>query len=253
MNPLNPDGPNYIELAERFYVRQAVDNIAWVDLGEYAVVVDALEQPELEAEVFEAIRKTLGDKPIRYVFNTHTHYDHIALNQAFQREFDAEVISQVSHPAPTEGRWYESTRRRLLMLPAPGCHTQEDILLWIPEDSALFVGDIFGWGLIPSGRLNPEIIQCLRDTYLLMIAFEPKVVIPGHGPLCSAEELKRWLEYFDDLLEHLLPRVSAGHRDDDILSTTPPPRDMRHWWRFLAWKHEDSVKKILSSARKGKW
>ena len=36
--------PTIVTVGEGFYVRQAVDNIAWIDLGEYAIVIDALEQ-----------------------------------------------------------------------------------------------------------------------------------------------------------------------------------------------------------------
>ena len=35
-----------VTVADGFYVRQAVDMMAWVDMGGYALAVDALEQPE---------------------------------------------------------------------------------------------------------------------------------------------------------------------------------------------------------------
>ena len=62
--------PTIVTVADGLFVRQAVDSMGWIDLGEYAVVVDALEQPELEEEVFETIASTIGDRPIRYVLNT---------------------------------------------------------------------------------------------------------------------------------------------------------------------------------------
>ncbi len=87
------DVPKLLTVAEGFCVRQAIDNIAWIDLGEFGLVVDALEQPELEEEVFASIGATLGEKPVRYLINTHTHYDHVALNEAFQRRHHATVIN----------------------------------------------------------------------------------------------------------------------------------------------------------------
>jgi cyclase len=246
------DTPKMVTVGEGFHVRQAVDNIAWIDLGEYALVVDALEQPELEKEVFAAIRSTLGEQPVRYLLNTHTHGDHTALNAAFQRRFGTEIVNLRTGRIPPEGRWFEGPRRRVLMLPLPGCHTGEDCVVWVPQDKALFVGDIFGWGLINLSRpLNDETARLLTDTYGRMIEFEAAVVIPGHGPLCTTAELKRFVEYLHWLAWQVAQARAAGSSDAQIMQETAPPEDMKTWWRFLAWKHEDSLGKVLRAARQG--
>ncbi|MCY2930217.1 MAG: hypothetical protein NTV86_12115, partial [Planctomycetota bacterium] len=54
--------PKIIELAPGLGVRQEIDNLAWIDMGQYAIVVDALEHAEKEAEVVAAIRGGVGDK-----------------------------------------------------------------------------------------------------------------------------------------------------------------------------------------------
>jgi glyoxylase-like metal-dependent hydrolase (beta-lactamase superfamily II) len=157
------DTPQVIKVADGLYVRQEVDNIAWIDMGTYALVVDALEQASLEREVLDAMELTIGRKPVRYVLNTHTHYDHTALNEAFRRHFGAEIVNQDTCGIPADGRWFEG-RRRVWMFPAPGCHTDEDCCVWCPDDGALFVGDIFGWGLIPLTRpLRGDTVRLLED------------------------------------------------------------------------------------------
>ncbi|MFB3892743.1 MAG: MBL fold metallo-hydrolase [Phycisphaerae bacterium] len=246
------EAPKIIEVADGFFVRQEIDNIAWIDLGEYAVAVDALEQARLEKEVFAAIRSSLGGKPVKYVLNTHTHYDHVALNGAFARQFASEIINQDTTPLPAEGRWFEGTRRRVLMLPMPGCHTDEDCIVWVEPDKALFVGDIFGWGLIPlTVNLRAESEKLLMDTYQRLIDFGASTVIPGHGPLCTTAELRRWVTYYRWLVERASALSRAGKSDAQITSELAPPEDMRTWWRFLKWKHDDSVAKVLKSVRKG--
>jgi cyclase len=240
-----------ITVADGLWVRRAVDNTAWVDLGGFAVVVDALEQPELEAEVFEAIGDTLGDTPIRYVLNTHTHYDHVALNPAFERR-GAEIVNQRTTDIPDDGLWLEGDARKAQMLPMPGCHTPEDCVVWVPAFRALFVGDIFGWGLIPlSGRLDEAAAQHLLDTHERLIDFDAETVVPGHGPLCSTAELRRWVEYFRWLREQVTQAVAAGKSDGEIMNDVAPPEDMHGWWRFLQWKHEDSLAKVLTAVRAG--
>ena len=124
--------PQIIKVADGFYVRQAVDNMAWIDMGDHAIVVDALEQRHLEGEVMDAIEQTFGGKPVRFVLNTHTHYDHVALNDAFHHRFGAEIINQQTCRIGPDGRWFDG-KRRLQMLATPGCHTSEDCCVWCPQ------------------------------------------------------------------------------------------------------------------------
>jgi glyoxylase-like metal-dependent hydrolase (beta-lactamase superfamily II) len=247
------DTPKIIAIADGFTVRQAVDNMAWIDLGEYAVVVDALEQPELEAEVLKAIASTLPGRQVKYVLNTHTHYDHVALNAALVRRHGAEVVDNASGSIPPEGRWFTGSRRKVLMLPLPSCHTEEDCVVWAPQDRVLLVGDIFGWGLIPlSDELRTETAQVLVETYNRLIAFDAAVVVPGHGPLGTTAELKRWVEYLHWLVAEVGRACRQGLNDKAILQQMKPPEDMRNWWRFLAWKHADSLTKVLRAIRHGR-
>jgi cyclase len=246
------DVPKIIRAAEGFCVRQEIDNLAWIDMGDHAIVVDALEHAEKEAEVFAAIRDSLGDKPVRYLLNTHTHYDHVALNAAFVRRFRTEIVNLQTAEIPPEGRWFEG-RRRLQILPMPGCHTEEDCIVWAPDDRVLFAGDIFGWGLVPlSVALRDETGRLLLDTYARMIALGPAVVVPGHGPLCTAAELQRWTAYFRWLIDRTRAGCQAGQSDEEICEELAAPGDMAGWWRFLQWKHEDSVSKVLAAVRGGR-
>lgn len=246
------DIPKIIPISEGFYVRQEIDNLAWIDLGEYAVVIDALEKPSAGPEVFASIQQTLGNKTVRYVLNTHSHYDHVALNEAFAQGYGSEIISHKIAPLPPEGRWFDGSRRSLLMLPLTGCHTDEDCIVWAPHDRALFTGDIFGWGLIPlTVNLRAETAGRLRECYQKMIDYDARVVIPGHGPLCTTDQLRRWVDYLDWLIEQAKREVSAGRTDEEILALVLPPPDMHSWWRFLKWKHQDSLSKVLKSVRKG--
>jgi len=246
------DTPVIVPASEGCFVRQAIDNMGWCDMGDYILVVDALEDAPLESEVVAAIAETVGDKPVGFVLNTHTHYDHVSLNEAFVRRFGAEIVNQRTTTIEPEGRFFQSPGREVRMIPMPGCHTREDCVIWAPNDRVLFVGDIFGWGLIPSGSLlTAELRTLLRDTYQRLIDFDAKIVVPGHGPVCGTAELVRWVEYFDWLLETVAALTAAGKNDDEIRVSVTPPEDMLDWWRFVAWKHADALGKVLTSASRG--
>ncbi|MBS3734580.1 MAG: MBL fold metallo-hydrolase [Phycisphaerae bacterium] len=244
--------PKIITVADGLGVRQEVDNCTWIDLGGYAVVVDALEHRHKAADVIAAVRDGLGEVPVRYVINTHTHYDHVALNPDFQEQFGAEIVNHSTRDIPPEGLTFRGSRRPAQMIPAGGCHTDGDCVVWVPSDRTLLTGDLFGWGVLPLTQpLRPELAQHLEATYEWLIAFEPETVIPGHGPLATGEHLARWLAYFRSLVEHISEACRCDQTDKEILASTAPPADMRHWWRFADWKHDRNVRVVLRAVRRG--
>lgn len=246
--------PKLLRLSDGVFVRQEVDNIGWVVLGDHVAVVDALERPELETEVVRLFEETAGGLPVRYVFNTHLHFDHVALNPAFQRRYGARVINGETAGIPADGLWFDGGGRRLQFLPLPGCHTAADCVVWLPDDAVLFVGDIFGWGLIPWDRtFSAEKKVVLIATYERLIAFGARHVVPGHGPLATPAELRRWIEYLEATCTAVKEACARGLSDAQVRGgAVPPPEDMRAWWRFCQWKHEDSLKKILHAVRNGR-
>jgi len=250
----DPERPKLVEPAPGVFVRQEVDNIGWTDTGEGLVVVDALERPELEGEVLDLLAATAPGRPVRWVVNTHTHYDHIALNAAFERRYGAEIVNLRTRRIPAAGWRVPGARRAVEVIPMPGCHTAEDCIVWLPDDRVLFVGDIFGWGLIPwDAPLSREKLDHILATYDALIRLGPEHVAPGHGPLCSVRELQRWMEYVRWVVEDVKSLVERGISPSDITADlVPPPEDMHGWWRFLQWKHEDTLKKIAHAVRRGR-
>jgi cyclase len=244
--------PKLIEVADGLWVRQEIDNLTWMDLGGAGLVIDALEKVELRDEVVGEIRRTLGDTPVKYLFNTHLHYDHVALNDAFVAEFGCEVLNVQTRSIGPEGLELVGESRRAQILPAPGCHTDEDCVLWLESLRVLAVGDIFGWGCLPLlENLRQEGLDRLVETYQWLLDFQPEVVIPGHGPLCGAAELRRFIQYLQELIEAVRMLADEGRTDEQIHHACPPPDDMRHWWRFLRWKHDDTISKVLKGVRRG--
>ena len=242
-----------IKLADGLYVRQAIDNLTWIDMGDYAIAIDALEEAHLAGEVFEAIESTIGDKPVKYLINTHMHYDHVALNAAFVDRYGSQIVNVETCEIPPDGKWFEGDNRRVQLLHTPGCHTQEDCCIWLPDDDVLCVGDIFGWGLIPLIRnLTDETADILTGTYQRLIDFNARVVVGGHGPMLDTPMLARWVEYFKWLGGEVTRLVASEASDEQIFAELGPPDDMAGWWRFVAWKHKDTLTKVIKAVRRGK-
>jgi glyoxylase-like metal-dependent hydrolase (beta-lactamase superfamily II) len=245
------DQPTLKTLADKLIVREAVDVMGWLSIGEQGVVVDALEQPGEKDDVFAAIERTLSSTPIRYLLNTHTHYDHTALNEAIVDRWGAEIINRSVTDLPADGRMIEGSRRTVTILPIDVCHA-DDAVVWVQPDEVLFVGDAFGWGLIPpNGNLTGDQPERIAAAYEKMIAFEARHVVPGHGPTCTTDHLRRWLDYYRWLFAEVSPLVKADASESQIKEQLPPPEDMRDWWRFVDWKHENSLEKVIAAVRNG--
>jgi len=247
------DQARLLEVGPGVWVRQAIDNLGWIDLGGELVVVDTLEQPELADEVFELIGRSTGGLPVRRVVNTHSHIDHVALNDAFVRRWGCELLSFRGGAIPAGGVLrLAGGRRDVQIVHLPGCHTPEDCVVWVADAGVLFVGDLFGWGLVPyNGNLRPGQSALIRATYRRLIDFQAQVVVPGHGPVCTTGELRRWLDYFDWLGQRLQELQANRLTLAEAIHRLPPPADMAAWWRFAAWKHQDSVKKVFKAVRQG--
>ncbi len=230
--------PELINPVNNLYVRNAVDNLSWIDMGDFLIVVDALEQKSLAKEVSEMISSSCPGKPLKFLINTHCHHDHTALNAFFAAQ-GAEIIS-----SRNSGEKVITGNNGITVkfTPFPGCHSENDVLINVPELKTLFTGDIFGWGLIPwEGTLTPAKVQHINNSYQRMIEIGAEIVVPGHGPIASTKELKRWLTYFNDLI--------AKKQKGLLNSKEPAPADMLNWWRFTEWKHQDTLHKLITAGR----
>lgn len=212
--------------------RNFISNAGFVITDDGVVVVDALGSPTLAAELIDEIRR-LTTQPIRYVIVTHYHADHIYGLQVFK----AAGATIIAHP---EGRDYLHSETARLRLEASRqelfpwidehtrlvaadrwidsedftlrvgsfdfhirhvgpAHTPEDLVVYVPKRSVLFAGDLVFRGRVPFvGQADSR--QWIASLGRL-IAFQPKLLIPGHGPV--SEQPLADLELTRDYLVYL--------------------------------------------------
>jgi cyclase len=98
-------------------------------------------------------------------------------------------------------------------------HTAGDVIAWLPKERIVFTGDVLfrlctpiGW----DGTFDAWIAAL--DT---IVALEPTVVVPGHGPLCGVEgprEMRDYLAYVraecGKLFAAGVPAIEAAKRID---------------------------------------
>ncbi len=181
-------------------------------------------------EPFAAAVKEL-DKPVKRVLLTHAHIDHVGgttafrnamvlgspatsalLDQpmpleayktymaAFAEEFDDLEISgtrPVSHIVDGAAQ----LTNRIELLPATG-HTGGDVMALVADADLLFAGDLCFFGVTPLAfQGDPKTWADVLDA----VAELADVIVPGHGPVGSAAEVRELQAYLRHCVEGSIP------------------------------------------------
>jgi cyclase len=98
--------------------------------------------------------------------------------------------------------------RVVSLLEVGPAHTDGDAVVHLAEQGIVFTGDILfhgGHPIVWAGPVANWIAACDR-----VLALEPRVVVPGHGPLATAAALVDLKEYFELLTDEARVRFEAG-------------------------------------------
>lgn len=78
-------------------------------------------------------------------------------------------------------------------------HTPGDVIAYVPEDGAVFAGDILFNGSHPVIWAGPP--SRWIDACDLILSWDPETIVPGHGPMATQDDVRRLRDYFVTLLE----------------------------------------------------
>jgi glyoxylase-like metal-dependent hydrolase (beta-lactamase superfamily II) len=108
----------------------AVSNAAVIELGDKVIVVDSHLTPSAAREASRIIAALTGNKPVRYLINTHWHPDHVQGNSTYSSAFPG-AIDIISHT---------NTRRDIIALEVPFIQQQRKTTL--PNQIAQMKGQL---------------------------------------------------------------------------------------------------------------
>ncbi len=95
-------------------------------------------------------------------------------------------------------------------------HTAGDILVWLPDERVMFAGDILfieGTPIIWAGPVANWVRACDQ-----IIALEPAVIVPGHGPLTDVDGVRAVSRYLQRVEDEVCVRHEAGLSLEDTTS-----------------------------------
>ena len=188
------------------------------------------------AEKIRAALKKLGEGKLKFVLNTHWHGDHTGGNQEFGREAPIIAHTNVRERLATRqtifGKEIEPSPREALpvitfddslsvhfngeeirALHVAASHTDGDSVIFFTGSNVVHMGDNFFNGTFPFVDLDSggDVLGMARavEDVLSKLPADARV-IPGHGPLAGAAELRSYLRMLRETTEIVRKRIALG-------------------------------------------
>src|SRR6266511_1224178 len=228
-------------------------NAAVIPYEDGVLVVDTHSRPSSARALMAEIRK-LTSQPVRYVLNTHFHWDHAQGNHAYPVAFPKEVTI-VSSEATRENlahlglpRVKEQIAQVPLQLTLPDItldrslilhrkerdivllflgrgHTSGDVVAYLPKEKVVATGDLLhGWMPFMADSYPLECVATLDA--LGKLDFER--IIGGHGEVKPRSHLLAFRGYLADLIDETRRARQRGETLDQAKSSVAAALKPRH-------------------------
>ena len=263
-----------IEMGRGVYARlhEGLTNAGFIVGDESVLVIDSLRVPSFAKDLIRDIKK-VTDKPVNYVVDTHSHWDHSWGNQVFP---DATIIGHencygemLDVEATTRWRnkvvsandpWskeaatvkitppnltFQTSMRlyfggRQIDLRYFGrAHTSGDIFIHLPVDKILFTGDVAQNGGVPF--LGDGYLEDWPDTDARLLELPMEQFMAGHGPIGTPPDLHDARDFIVDLLDNI--RTSKFERRTPIEASTVAVEAL--YGKYGEWRSFERVEETL--------
>lgn len=125
-----------------------------------------------------------------------------------------------------EGRFeIPGTRRSVELIEYHDGHTKSDVILYLPQDGIIFMGDLLFVKSHPYlGDGNPDtLVKILQE----ISKMDANIFVPGHGPVGSTRDLATLVEYINTCKD--LARSLAESGDKEGIKTIAVPAPFADW------------------------
>ncbi|TDW23855.1 MBL fold metallo-hydrolase [Kribbella kalugense] len=215
------------EIGDRTWVRRYDEwdlNVGLVVGSEGALVIDTRATTEEAEQLREHIRE-VTDAPVRWIVNTHAHFDHVAGNSVFA---DATVyLHENAVSDDLAGTTFAAAKvidlgdRRVELLYVGNAHTSGDTVVVVPDVDVFFVGDLVEESAPPSydeDSFPLEWPDTLNNVVGMMTARTK--VVPGHGAVVDVDFARDQAIDLGSVANGISALHHAGTPLDDALKHT---------------------------------
>jgi cyclase len=245
------------KLAPTVYMLTGAGGNIGLSAGDDAVFLVDDQFAPLTARIEAAIAKVMP-KPVRFVLNTHWHFDHTGGNENLGKagalivahenvrkrmsvENFIEFLGMKTKPDPREALPVVTFTRdvtfhlngdEIYVMHVPNAHTDGDALVHFRKSDVIHMGDVFFNKLYPfidtssGGRVEGVVAGVERA---LEMAGPSTKIIPGHGPLATRADLQAYRDMLATVSGRIREHVRAG-RSLEAVQAAKPTADFDAAW-----------------------
>jgi glyoxylase-like metal-dependent hydrolase (beta-lactamase superfamily II) len=194
------------------------------------------------APKIEAALKGITDKPVRFIINTHYHGDHTGGNAEFSKQ--GTVIAQenvrkrliegsttrfgTTPPAPKEALPIITFNDRasvhlngedIRAIHFPAGHTDGDSVIFFTQSNVIHMGDDFVTYGFPFVDVNNggSVSGMIAGVEKVLATAPPDAkYIPGHGPLSTADDVRKFVQMLKDTRGLVADAVKKGQTAEQM-------------------------------------
>ena len=237
-----PAPPRLEEVADGAFAYLQPDGTWWINntgflVGSRGVISIDSCSTERRTRAYLAAIRSVTDRPVRTLVNTHHHGDHTFGNHLFggativghegTRAGVLEWGAPFSAPVWTEVDWGEFALEPPFLTFTDGvtlwvddlrcevrhvgtpAHTTNDSFVWIPEKKLLYSGDLLFNGGTPF-LLQGSVAGAIEVLEEVVRPLGAETIVPGHGPVAGPELIDTVLGYLRFVLETAKAGREAG-------------------------------------------
>ena len=237
------------QVAPGIYMLAGMGGNIGVSVGEDGVFMIDDQFAPLTDKITAAIA-ALSDRPIRFLVNTHWHYDHTGGNEnlgkrgvlivahdnvyeRMSRDTEIGAFKQVVPASPkaalpvitfNDNVTFRMNGEEIRVVHYRHSHTDGDSVIHFVNANVIHTGDIWFNGAYPfidvsSGGSIDGVINSIEA--LIELAGEDTRIIPGHGPVSGRQGLRGYLDMLETVRDRMNGLIAEGKSLDEIIELKP--------------------------------
>ncbi len=191
-----------------------------IEFTDHVAVIEAPLNEDRSNAVITEVKKLIPAKPIRYLINTHHHFDHSGGLRTFVAEGSTIVTHQSNkafyertfkapHTLNPDRQWREKKKAKMMAVGAKHVmtdgsrlvelhhiennpHNSGIIMAWLPKEKLLVEVDVYtplAANATPPATPNPNTVNFYEN--VLRLNLDVNRIVPLHGRIVDMAELKR--------------------------------------------------------------
>ena len=239
-------------LSDNVYMLVGAGGNIGVSVGDDGVFVIDDQFAPLTTKI-EAAIKTLSDKQIQFLVNTHYHGDHTGGNENMKK-LGTTIIAHDNVRKRLEDKPKDAlpvitfndelslhiNGEKISVFHVEHAHTDGDALLYFTKSNVLHTGDVYFNKRYPYIDLNSGgsvngYIEAVKKG--LSAINDDTKIIPGHGELSTKTEYQFFLEMLETLKDNVLSEIKKGKTEDEVAANSEITKvydDLGYSWNFIS-------------------